>query len=77
MTASSQRPVWGADCPISMPLPLAEPIQVDMFGFGVTQYRLGHSITSSEYEQLRVPVYAPLPPSTPVAYDDAEIDAAS
>jgi hypothetical protein len=68
------RPVWGADVPVSMPLPPDEPIMVDMQGFGVTQYRLVHSITAAEYEELAVPVYAPPAPDAPVEDDDYGID---
>lgn len=73
------KPVWGADVPISMPLPPAagEDIQVEFFGFGMTQYRLVHSITEREYQDLSVPVWAPADSSgfASVA-DDAAIDAA-
>jgi hypothetical protein len=55
------RPVWGADCPISMPLPApaSEARLIEMGGFSFTQYRLVHTITAAEYEELAVPVYAP------------------
>lgn len=77
MTAPAQRPVWGADCPVSMPLPPSEPVLVEMAGFGMTQYRLAHSITGAEYEELRVPVYAPVqPPANTVVRGDAAIDTA-
>jgi hypothetical protein len=68
------RPVWGADCPVSMPLPApaSEPRLVSMQGFSMTQYRLVHDITWVDYESLRVPVYAP---STGASVpDDAAID---
>jgi hypothetical protein len=72
---TTNRPVWGADVPISMPIPSGDPVLVPMFGFSMTQYRLVHDITQAEYEQLSVPVYAPeRPPSQSVA-DDAEMDA--
>jgi hypothetical protein len=69
------RPVWGADCRVSMPLPPAEPIVVDMGGFAMTQYRMVHSINQATYQALSVPVYAPA--SGLVAHDDAAIDQAS
>jgi hypothetical protein len=73
---TTSRPVWGADCPVSMPLPppAGEPKLVAMYGFSFTQYRLVHDISMTEYESLRVPVYAP---STGVVVaDDAGIDQA-
>jgi hypothetical protein len=68
------RPVWGADCPVSMPLPVpeTEPALVGMFGFNFTQYRLVHDISRADYENLRVPVYAPATGFT--VADDASID---
>ena len=78
MTTPNARPVWGADVPVSMPLPppANEPVMVSMYGFGVTQYRLVHNLTTREYQDLSVPVYQPEDPSAPVSYDDAAIDAA-
>lgn len=69
------KPVWGADCPISMPLPVpADEVKVvDMAGFAMTQYRLVHDITQAEYEGLAVPVYAPVNPASQVR-GDAAID---
>lgn len=72
--AVTDRPVWGADVPISMPLPPSEPVMVEMQGFGMTQYRLVHSITAAEYEELAVPIYAPDAAQATVA-GDAAIDA--
>lgn len=74
MTATD-RPVWGADVPISMPMPVDEPGLVPMFGFTMTQYRLAHDLTSAEYEALSVPVYAPLQPPQQTIRDDADLDA--
>lgn len=71
---TSTRPVWGADCPISMPLPSGEQVVVPMFGFGMTQFRLVHDITEAEYEELGTPVYAPQPGGLPVIPDDASLD---
>jgi hypothetical protein len=78
MTTPNPRPVWGADVPISMPLPLPpdEPILVEMYGLGMTQYRLVHDLTQREYEALSVPVYQPDDPSAPVSQDDASLDEA-
>jgi hypothetical protein len=59
-----------------MPVPPDEPVMADMFGFGMTQFRLVHSITPAEYEALAVPVYAPPGPAVPVVDDDAGIDGA-
>jgi hypothetical protein len=68
------RPIWGADCPVSMPLPApaSEPKLVNMYGFSMTQYRLVHDISQAEYESLRVPVYAPSTGGS--VADDAAID---
>jgi len=75
--AATDRPVWGADVPISMPQPAAEAPMVEMFGFAMTQYRLVHNITAAEYEALAVPVYAPDNPPGPAVAGDAAIDARS
>jgi hypothetical protein len=76
--AVTDRPAWGADVPISMPVPAAEPSMVAMFGFSMTQYRLVHDISSAEYEALSVPVYAPVQQQGGgVVADDAAIDARS
>jgi hypothetical protein len=69
-------PVWGADVPISMPVPAAERVMVEMFGFGMTQYRLVHALSRADYESLAVPVYAPASPTGEVVPGDAGIDAA-
>ena len=71
---TAPRPVWGADCPVSMPLPVPEnePVLIGMNGFGFTQYRLVHDISRADYETLRVPVYAPATGFT--VADDASID---
>jgi hypothetical protein len=68
-------PVWGSDVPISMPLPAAEPVMVQMYGFGMTQYRLVHDLSQADYEALAVPVYAPANPTGNVVPGDANIDA--
>ena len=72
---AADRPVWGADVPISMPLPAEEPGIVPMFGFKMTQYRLAHDLTAAEYEALGVPVFAPLRPPAHTIRDDADLDA--
>jgi hypothetical protein len=46
-----------------------------MYGFGMTQYRLVHDLTSAEYEDLAVPVYAPDSPQGSEVAGDAGIDA--
>lgn len=73
--AAPNRPVWGADVPISMPIPVDEPGLVPMFGFKMTQYRLAHDLTAAEYEALSVPVFAPLQPAEQTIRDDADLDA--
>lgn len=71
---ATSRPVWGADCPISMPLPppAGETQLVQMFGFAMTQFRLVHAISGTDYERLSVPVYAPS--SGQAVQDDTGID---
>jgi hypothetical protein len=75
-SGSPPRPVWGADCPVSMPLPppADEAKLVNMYGFSMTQYRLVHNISQPDYESLSVPVYAPTTGFT--VQDDASIDRA-
>lgn len=73
--AITDRPAWGADVPISMPVPAPEAVMVPMFGFGMTQYRLVHDLSAAEYESLSVPVYAPVQATGKVVADDAGIDA--
>lgn len=73
---ATTRPLWGADCPISLPLPSGDPVLVPMQGFAMSQFRLVHDITAKEYEDLSVPVYAPYDPSLPTVADDAELDVA-
>lgn len=68
-------PAWGADVPISMPLPASEPVMVPMYGFGMTQYRLVHALSQADYESLAVPVYAPASPTGRVVAGDAGLDA--
>lgn len=71
--ATTDRPVWGSDVPISMPVAAAEDVMVPMFGFGMTRYRLVHDITAAELEDLRVPVYGPDIAASAVA-DDLDLD---
>lgn len=72
--AITDRPVWGADVPISMPLPASEPRLVEMFGFAMTQYRLVHDLNSADYEALSVPVYAPDQPTGAEVRGDEALD---
>lgn len=65
-----KRPVWSADCPVSMPEPTGDNVLVPMYGFGMSQYRLVHDLTSTEYADLRVPVYAPHDPGLPTVRGD-------
>lgn len=71
---STTRPVWGADVPISMPIPSGDPALVPMFGFSMGQYRLVHDITQNEYEAMSVPIFAPEQPASQAVADDAELD---
>jgi hypothetical protein len=71
----TDRPAWGSDVPISMPVPAEEPVMVPMFGFGMTQYRLVHDLSGADYEALSVPVYAPELPAGDVIAGDAALDA--
>lgn len=72
---TTPQPVWGADVPVSMPIPADEPIQVDMGGWGMTQFRMVHAISAREYEILSVPVWGPQALSEPEIRGDAAIDA--
>jgi hypothetical protein len=45
-----------------------------MFGFAMSQYRLVHSITKAEYDELRVPIYAPKNPGLTQVRGDEEVD---
>jgi hypothetical protein len=74
VTTQNSRPVWGADVPVSMPLPPGEPVLVEMYGMGMTQFRLVHDLTQREYESLSVPVYQPRDPRAPLSQDDQDID---
>jgi hypothetical protein len=65
-----QRPIWSADCRVSMPEPTGDTEIVPMYGFAMSQYRLVHSISSVEYEELRVPIYSPFDPSLPEDHGD-------
>ena len=73
--ATTDRPVWGSDVPISMPQPASEPGLVPMFGFVMTQFRLAHDLTDAEYQALSVPVFAPRLPDGQAVLDDADLDA--
>jgi len=72
--AVTDRPVWGSDVPISMPVAAGEDVMVPMFGFGMTRYRLVHDITPAELEALQVPVYGPDAAASAVT-DDLDLDA--
>lgn len=74
--AVTDRPAWGADVPISMPVPTGDSVMVEMYGFGMSQYRLVHDLSAAEYEALSVPVYAPVRSGETVD-DSAAIDGES
>jgi hypothetical protein len=67
----TNRPVWSADCPVSMPEPADEVSIVPMYGFAMTQYRLVHDLSRVEYADLRVPICEPHDPSRPEVRGDA------
>lgn len=71
---TNDRPVWSADTPVSMPEPTGDTEIVQMFGFAMSQYRLIHSITKAEYDELRVPIYAPKDPGLTQVRGDEEVD---
>jgi hypothetical protein len=73
--AITDRPVWGSDVPISMPVAAPEAVMVPMMGFGMTQYRLVHDVTATELETLGVPVYAPEAAPADSVADDSDLDA--
>lgn len=73
----TNRPVWSADCPVSMPEPTGDDKIVGMYGFAMSQYRLIHDISQVEYADLRVPIYAPKDPGLPVVRGDEEANRSS
>lgn len=73
----NSRPVWSADCPVSMPEPTGDQKIVGMYGFAMSQYRLIHDITKVEYADLRVPVYAPRDPAQPQIQGDEAVNRSS
>lgn len=72
MSINADMPIWSSDAPISMPVPSDDPVRIQMYGFGMTQYGIVHDLTGSEYEQLRSPTYAPELPPLDSVYDDEE-----
>lgn len=70
--ANAQRPVWSSDTKISVPLPPADGVLVPMYGFGWSQFGLVHDLSSSDYEYMRTPTYAPELPTGDVIYDDID-----
>lgn len=65
---------WGADVPISMPLPLQgdDPGLIDMDGFCFTSSGLAHNLSQADWEMLSVPTFSPqIPTTTSVRYDAA------
>jgi hypothetical protein len=50
---------WGADVPISMPVPPKERIWVDFDGMGFTEHGIAHYINDNEWEELLTPTFAP------------------
>lgn len=60
---------WGADVPVSMPVPPESAVLVPMFGFGFTIDGLFHDLTEADAEVLGTPTYAPVH-NTGVVYDD-------
>ena len=56
---------WGADVPISKPVPppREQPVHVDMGGIGFTSGGLAHYLSEADAEEWFLPTYAP--PGTP------------
>jgi hypothetical protein len=54
---------WGADVPVSMPVPLRadQTAHVDMDGFCFTASGMAHNITPADVESFRYPQFAPTP----------------
>ncbi len=67
--ANNQPPVWSSDVPISIPRAPADPVLVQMFGFGFTRFGLVHDLTEVEQEFLRPPSYSPNQPGDVVSGD--------
>lgn len=72
--ATTDRPVWAADVPISLPIAPAESVLVPMYGFGMTEFRLVHDISAAEREMLSRPTYAPDDPGMPTVRDDTGVE---
>lgn len=69
----NQPPVWSSDTRISVPEPPEENVLVSMYGFGMTQFRLVHDLTATEYEYMYRPSYAPEAPPDDVVADDLDV----
>lgn len=52
---------WGADVPISMPMPPDDKPLVDMGGFGFGINGICHVITEEERDAEAIPTFAPPP----------------
>lgn len=72
--ATTDRPSYSSDVPISMPIPPKDNVLVPMYGFGFTQYGLFHDITQGEYEELRTPTNRPEDPSMPTVRGDEGVE---
>lgn len=68
---------WGADVPISMPLPLQDdnPGLIDMDGFCFTANGLAHNLSQADWGMLSVPTFSPQIPTTTAVRYDAALDA--
>jgi hypothetical protein len=72
--ANAQRPVWSSDTRISVPVPPDDPILVPMYGFGFTRFGLFHDLSSTDYDYMRSPTYAPELPAGEIVFDDLGIE---
>lgn len=52
---------WGADVPISMPVPPPKRPLVDMGGFAFGVQGICHALTLEERDEYAAPTYAPPP----------------
>lgn len=50
---------WGADTPISLPVPPDHPPLVDLGGFAFTAGGIAHHVTKADVEEISIPPFAP------------------
>jgi hypothetical protein len=64
---------WGADVPVSLPLPLTadNPGVIPMDGFCFTESGLFFDLSAADYDRISTPSYAPArPKQQTIRYDE-------